>query len=166
CFDEPAFKATFKITIIAPKDRTVLSNMRVTSVSTSETEKATVFALTPKMSTYLLCFVVGDYDYVESTSTDGRVKVRVYTPVGQKEEGNFALQVAVKSVDFLQNYLGVKYPLTKLDLIGIKDFGSGAMENWGLMTFQESILYINEKTSPVSQRQTCANVVAHEIAHQ
>ncbi|RWS03349.1 puromycin-sensitive aminopeptidase-like protein, partial [Leptotrombidium deliense] len=140
--------------------------MPVTSVIVSGNESMTSFATTPIMSSYLLCFVIGDYDYVESMSTDGRVKVRVYTRVGKQEEGTFALNIVIKSLDFLQKFLGVNYALPKLDLVGVKDHPAGAMENWGLIVHRESNLYYTEKTAPVSAKITVAYIVAHEVAHQ
>ncbi|RWS18205.1 puromycin-sensitive aminopeptidase-like protein, partial [Leptotrombidium deliense] len=166
CFDEPDLKATFSVTVIAPKDRTVLSNMPAISVSVSGNKITTSFAITPIMSSYLVCFVIGDYDYVESMSTDGRVKVRVYTRVGKQEEGNFALNITIKSLDFLQKFLGVNYPLPKLDLVGVNDHQSRAMENWGLIVHRESNLYYIEKSAPVSSKIIVAHSVAHEVAHQ
>ncbi|RWS22265.1 hypothetical protein B4U80_00248, partial [Leptotrombidium deliense] len=165
-FDEPSFKATFSITIIAPKDRTVVSNMPVSSSTVTEKEKKTVFQKTPKMSTYLVCFVVGDYDFVEKSTPGGGVKVRIYTRIGRKEEGLFALNVAVKSVVYLQNYLGVNYTLPKLDIVGVRDHDASAMENWGLILHKESVLYINETTSPITQQISVAYIIAHEVTHQ
>ncbi len=85
------------------------------------------------MSTYLLAWIVGEFDYNETTSADG-VLCRVYTPPGKKEQGLFALDVTAKVLPYYKNYFGIAYPLPKLDLIAIADFSSGAMENWGLVT--------------------------------
>ena len=82
------------------------------------------------MSTYLLAFVVGEFDYVEGTDSDG-VIIRVYTPCGKKEQGIFALEVAQRALPFYKDYFSIKYPLPKMDLIAIQDFAAGAMENWG-----------------------------------
>lgn len=88
------------------------------------------FDRTPIMSTYLVAVVVGEYDYVEGKSSDG-VLVRVYTPVGKKELGLFALDVATKVLPYYKDYFNIAYPLPKMDLIAIADFSAGAMENWG-----------------------------------
>uniref|UniRef100_A0AAV2J9B0 Peptidase M1 membrane alanine aminopeptidase domain-containing protein n=1 Tax=Knipowitschia caucasica TaxID=637954 RepID=A0AAV2J9B0_KNICA len=93
------------------------------------------FATTPVMSTYLVAFVIGEYDFVESQSSDG-ITVRVYTPVGKAEQGKFALEVATKTLPFYKDYFDVPYPLPKIDLIAIADFAAGAMENWGLVTYR------------------------------
>ncbi|XP_010769721.1 puromycin-sensitive aminopeptidase [Notothenia coriiceps] len=123
------------------------------------------FATTPIMSTYLVAFVIGEYDFVEAQSSDG-ITVRVYTPVGKSEQGKFALEVAIKTLPFYNNYFNVPYPLPKIDLIAIADFAAGAMENWGLVTYRETALLIDPKNSCSSSRQWVALVVGHELAHQ
>lgn len=168
CWDEPSLKATFDVTLVVPKDRVVLSNMNVVSeVDYFENEKQKVvkYARTPIMSTYLLAFVVGEFDFVESKTTSG-LPVRVYTPLGKKEQGQFALDVAVKALPYYEDYFGIPYPLPKMDLIAIADFCAGAMENWGLVTYRESALLIDENNSSAHARQWVALVVCHELAHQ
>ncbi|KAG7220249.1 hypothetical protein INR49_018305 [Caranx melampygus] len=168
CWDEPAIKATFDITLIVPKDRVALSNMNVIDRKPYPDDENLVevkFATTPIMSTYLVAFVIGEYDYVESQSSDG-VTVRVYTPVGKAEQGKFALEVATKTLPFYKDYFSVPYPLPKIDLIAIADFAAGAMENWGLVTYRETALLIDPKNSCSSSRQWVALVVGHELAHQ
>ncbi|KAJ4944929.1 hypothetical protein JOQ06_013468 [Pogonophryne albipinna] len=123
------------------------------------------FATTPIMSTYLVAFVIGEYDFVEAQSSDG-ITVRVYTPVGKSEQGKFALEVATKTLPFYNDYFNVPYPLPKIDLIAIADFAAGAMENWGLVTYRETALLIDSKNSCSSSRQWVALVVGHELAHQ
>uniref|UniRef100_A0A673JAE3 Aminopeptidase n=1 Tax=Sinocyclocheilus rhinocerous TaxID=307959 RepID=A0A673JAE3_9TELE len=168
CWDEPAIKATFDITLIVPKDRISLSNMNVVDRKPYPEDHSLVevkFATTPIMSTYLVAFVIGEYDFVESQSSDG-VTVRVYTPVGKAEQGRFALEVATKTLPFYKDYFRVPYPLPKIDLIAIADFAAGAMENWGLVTYRETALLIDPKNSCASSRQWVALVVGHELAHQ
>ncbi|MBN3293815.1 PSA aminopeptidase, partial [Polypterus senegalus] len=168
CWDEPAIKATFDIVLIVPKDRVALSNMNVIDRKPYVEDDSLVevkFARTPIMSTYLVAFVVGEYDFVEGKSSDG-VLVRVYTPVGKAEQGRFALEVATKTLPFYKDYFNVPYPLPKIDLIAIADFAAGAMENWGLVTYRETALLIDPKNSCSSSRQWVALVVGHELAHQ
>ncbi|TMS23086.1 Puromycin-sensitive aminopeptidase [Larimichthys crocea] len=168
CWDEPAIKATFDIALIVPKDRVALSNMNVIDRKPYPDDENLVevkFATTPIMSTYLVAFVIGEYDYVESQSSDG-ITVRVYTPVGKAEQGKFALEVATKTLPFYKDYFSVPYPLPKIDLIAIADFAAGAMENWGLVTYRETALLIDPKNSCSSSRQWVALVVGHELAHQ
>ncbi|XP_040290867.1 puromycin-sensitive aminopeptidase [Bufo bufo] len=168
CWDEPAIKATFDIILIVPKDRVALSNMNLVERKPYPDDENLVevkFARTPVMSTYLVAFVVGEYDFVETRSADG-VLVRVYTPVGKAEQGKFALEVAAKTLPFYKDYFNVPYPLPKIDLIAIADFAAGAMENWGLVTYRETALLIDPKNSCSSSRQWVALVVGHELAHQ
>nr|KAF6296479.1 aminopeptidase puromycin sensitive [Myotis myotis] len=168
CWDEPAIKATFDISLVVPKDRVALSNMNVIDRKPYPDDENVVevkFARTPVMSTYLVAFVVGEYDFVETRSKDG-VCVRVYTPVGKAEQGKFALEVAAKTLPFYKDYFNVPYPLPKIDLIAIADFAAGAMENWGLVTYRETALLIDSKNSCSSSRQWVALVVGHELAHQ
>ncbi|KAJ8781493.1 hypothetical protein J1605_010992 [Eschrichtius robustus] len=127
CWDEPAIKATFDISLVVPKDRVALSNMNVIDRKPYPDDENVVevkFARTPVMSTYLVAFVVGEYDFVETRSKDG-VCVRVYTPVGKAEQGKFALEVAAKTLPFYKDYFNVPYPLPKIDLIAIADFAAG-----------------------------------------
>uniref|UniRef100_A0A674F5F0 Aminopeptidase n=1 Tax=Salmo trutta TaxID=8032 RepID=A0A674F5F0_SALTR len=168
CWDEPAIKATFDISLIVPKDRVALSNMNVIDRKPHPEDDSLLevkFATTPIMSTYLVAFVIGEYDFVEGQSSDG-VTVRVYTPTGKAEQGKFALEVAVKTLPFYNDYFNVPYPLPKIDLIAIADFAAGAMENWGLVTYRETALLIDPKNSCSSSRQWVALVVGHELAHQ
>eukprot|EP00079_Xenopus_tropicalis_P018894 XP_012808030.1 PREDICTED: aminopeptidase puromycin sensitive isoform X1 [Xenopus tropicalis] len=168
CWDEPAIKATFDVILIVPKDRVALSNMNLIDRKPYPDDENLVevkFARTPIMSTYLVAFVVGEYDFVETRSSDG-VLVRVYTPVGKAEQGKFALEVAAKTLPFYKDYFNVPYPLPKIDLIAIADFAAGAMENWGLVTYRETALLIDPKNSCSSSRQWVALVVGHELAHQ
>lgn len=130
CWDEPAIKATFDITLVIPQDRVGLSNMPVVKEEKLDNNlKLLKFDRSPIMSTYLVAVVVGEYDYVEGKSDDG-VMVRVYTPVGKKEQGLFALEVTIKVLPYYKDYFQIAYPLPKMDLIAISDFSAGAMENW------------------------------------
>lgn len=169
CWDEPAIKATFNIQLDVPADRVALSNMPVISEDAYELDgvqlKRMKFDITPIMSTYLVAVVVGEYDYVEGRSADG-VLVRVYTPLGKKEQGDFALEVAVKVLPYYRDYFGIAYPLPKMDLIAISDFSSGAMENWGLITYRETFLLVDPENTSLIRKQSIALTVGHEIAHQ
>lgn len=135
CWDEPALKATFDITLIVPPKLVALSNMPVKETINVGDLIRYEFERTPIMSTYLVATVVGEYDYVEGHSADG-VLVRVYTPCGKKEQGIFALEVATKVLPYYKEYFNIAYPLPKIDLIAIADFSAGAMENWGLVTYR------------------------------
>lgn len=168
CWDEPALKATFDITLVVPKNRVALSNMPVISETDEPSDsnlKVVKYDRSPVMSTYLLAYVVGEYDFVEARDAND-VLIRVYTPVGKKEQGQFALDVAVKTLPFYKEYFSIAYPLPKMDLIAIADFSAGAMENWGLVTYRETALLIDPKNSSSKAKQWVALVVGHELAHQ
>ncbi|XP_058178093.1 puromycin-sensitive aminopeptidase [Anopheles ziemanni] len=166
CWDEPALKATFDITLTVPKDRVALSNMPVREETVGgDGLRVLCFDRTPIMSTYLVAVVVGEYDYVEDKSADG-VLVRVYTPVGKKEQGRFALDVATKVLPYYKDYFNIAYPLPKMDLIAISDFSAGAMENWGLITYRETFVLVDPENTSLIRKQSIALTVGHEIAHQ
>ena len=168
CWDEPAVKSTFDVTLIVPKDRVALSNMPIKSEQAYEGDdkwKIVSYEKTPIMSTYLLAYIVGEFDYVEGKDADG-ILIRVYTPVGKKEQGKFALDVAVKTLPFYKDYFKIAYPLPKMDLIALADFAAGAMENWGLVTYRETALLVDPQKSSAKTKQWVALVVGHELAHQ
>ncbi|ORY04712.1 aminopeptidase [Basidiobolus meristosporus CBS 931.73] len=170
CWDEPALKATFDITLRVPEELTALSNTDVISESKVGGLKEVKFSTTPIMSTYLVAFVVGDLEYIEASTSginNGKpVVCRIYTLKGQSSQGHFALDVATKTLEYFSEAFGSPYPLPKLDLIAIPDFEAGAMENWGLVTFRTVLLLFDEKTSSARIKLRIANVVAHELAHQ
>ncbi|KAL6604594.1 hypothetical protein ACP70R_043021 [Stipagrostis hirtigluma subsp. patula] len=165
CWDEPAFKAVFKITLEVPSETVALSNMPVVEEKVNGATKTVYFQESPIMSTYLVAVIVGIFDYVEALTTDG-TRVRVYTQVGKSAQGKFALEVAVKTLILFKEYFAVPYPLPKMDMIAIPDFASGAMENYGLVTYRETALLFDEKHSAAANKQRVAVVVAHELAHQ
>ncbi|CAF3126914.1 unnamed protein product [Rotaria sp. Silwood2] len=168
CWDEPNFKATFDITLITPKNLRAISNMPVISENEYANDKEwkiIKFDRTPIMSTYLVAFVIGEYDYVETKDLYG-VNMKVYTPVGKKEHGQFALDTAAKVLPFYADYFNIQYPIAKADQIAISDFAAGAMENWGLITYRETRLLIDPKFSSMDTRQRVAGTVSHELAHQ
>jgi len=168
CWDEPLLKATFSVVLIVNKDLVALSNMNVeseTEVSINgEVKKRFSYKKTPVMSTYLLAYAVGKFDFIEKYSEHG-VKVRVYTPPNKSYQGKHALNVATKALDFYDNYFNIPYPLTKLDLIAVADFAIGAMENWGLVTYRESALLVDSEKSSAKQKQWVTIIVCHELAH-
>lgn len=165
CWDEPSFKAVFKITLEVPSETVALSNMPVIEEKVNGPTKVVCFQETPIMSTYLVAVIVGMFDYVEAFTTDG-TSVRVYTQVGKSAQGKFALEVAVKTLILFKEYFEVPYPLPKMDMIAIPDFSAGAMENYGLVTYRETALLFDERHSAAANKQRVAVVVAHELAHQ
>jgi aminopeptidase N len=165
CIDEPEAKATFDLTLLTPKDEPVLANTPVKSQTVSGNNWLTTFETTPKMSTYLLAFVYGNMDYLESKTKSG-VVVRTYATPENAQHTAFALDVAVKCLDYYDEYFGIPYPLEKCDFIALPDFASGAMENWGCITFREATLLVDPENTSLPTKQYVAMVVAHELAHQ
>lgn len=165
CFDEPDFKAQFRLTLHIPQNLTAISNTPITSTrSAGNGVKRIRFAETPRMSTYLLAFAIGEFESISARTANG-TKVSVWATPGKKEQGRFALEIACKLLPFYEEYFGIRYPLPKLDLIAAPDFESGAMENWGIVTFRETAILRDEKKSSAANRQRVAIVVAHELAH-
>ena len=165
-FDEPAYKAVFEITVVAPKADTVISNSPVESDSPGPTpdQHTMHFYPTPKMSSYLVAFLVGEFQ-CSSGESDG-IPIRVCATPEQAGLTHFALGVAEFALHYYDEYFGIHYPLKKLDLIGIPDFEAGAMENFGAITFREQDLLLNPKTASIRTQETVAIDVAHEMAHQ
>lgn len=171
CWDEPAIKATFDVELTVDAHLTALSNMDVVaeerSTATATNQKTLRFARTPIMSTYLVAFVVGELEHIETTTKDKHeTLVRVFTIKGQVYQGEFALGVAARTLEFFAQYFDMAYPLPKMDLVAIPDFAAGAMENWGLVTYRTVYLLFDEKVSAAKSKQGIAYVVAHELAHQ
>ena len=165
CWDEPAIKAAFEVTLVAPEDLQALSNMPVARVEPAgDGKKAVAFERTPPMSTYLLAFVVGDMACVEKTADDGTL-VRVWATRGKEELGRFALENSAAALAYMNDYFGVPYPLAKMDHIAVPDFAAGAMENWGAIIYRETALLHDPENSAPQARQRVLEVVAHEMAH-
>ncbi|KAI8822157.1 peptidase family M1-domain-containing protein [Fimicolochytrium jonesii] len=168
CFDEPALKAQFDISITVEEGDSAVSNMPVESIEDHQGRgilRSFTFARTPLMSTYLVAWGIGKLSRVEATTPDKKVKLTVYTQPGREIEAQASLRIALSSLDFFQNLYGIPYPLPKLDLWPMPDFSGEAMENFGLMIF-EDVLMMVEPSSPRNHLRTTALLVAHEIAHQ
>lgn len=165
-FDEPAFKATFEISLMIDAADTAISNGRQLSDTPGpEPGKHTLaFATTPKMSTYLVALLVGDF-VCRGGGIPG-TPIRVCATPDKLGLTAFALSAAEQQVAFFNEYFGIPYPYGKLDIVGIPDFAAGAMENAGAITFRERLLLADEATASVGVRRAVASVVAHEIAHQ
>ena len=164
CWDEPALKATFSVTLVVPGHMAAVSNMPERSSSLDGGLRAVRFETTPPMSTYLLGFAVGDMTCIEERSGSGTL-MRVWATTGNEERGRFALDVSLRLLDYFNDYFGIPYPLPKLDHLAIPDFAAGAMENWGCITYREPALLVDEGSSSAGTRQLVAEIVAHEMAH-
>ena len=164
-FDEPAFKAAFDVTLIVDKGDTAISNTNIIRDEPRPDDKhAITFATTPKMSTYLVAFLVGDFKCL-SGSSDG-VPIRACATPDQVQYGAFALSAAEYVLHYYDTYFGIKYPMPKLDMIAIPDFEAGAMENFGAITYRESDMLFDTKHASVGAERNVGLVVAHEMAHQ
>ncbi|XP_052246472.1 endoplasmic reticulum aminopeptidase 1-like isoform X2 [Dreissena polymorpha] len=165
-FDEPAMKATFEMTMIRDEQHFSLFNMPLkVSTKLDNGLYQDEFETSVKMSTYLVAFVVCDYKNVSET-TKRKIQVRVFAPPDFIGSASYALEVAVKVIDYYEDYFGVKYPLPKQDLIAIPDFEAGAMENWGLITYRMADVLYDRDTASTHNKQNIAVVIAHELAHQ
>ena len=165
-FDEPSYKATFDLTVVADQGLSAISNGKeLSDTSGPGAGKHTVkFATTAKMSSYLVALAVGKFEYIEGESEG--VAIRVWGPPGTRQAGAYALEVAEWCIKYFNHYFDIKYPFEKLDMIGVPDFSAGAMENTGLITYRQAELQIDAQPASVEQQQLVATVIAHEIAHQ
>ncbi len=165
-FDEPAMKATFDVTLAVDAGDTVISNGPIVSDTPGpEAGKHTLkFLTTPKMSTYLVAFLVGDFK-CSAGESDG-VAVRVCSTPDKVAFTEYGLEIAKYILHYYDGYFGIPYPLKKLDLIGLPDFEAGAMENFGAITYREEDLLLDEKTASTGAKKGVAITIAHEMAHQ
>jgi len=190
CFDEPDFKAVFKISVVVESDAITLSNSPIeseelagtqekssspdksskapraskSSKPTKSIKKVVHFKPTMKMSTYLVAIVIGNLQSTKPVLVDG-TPLRVWTPAGKTKLASFAERVASASLSFFNRYYGIKYPGEKLDLVAVPDFMFGAMENLGCVIFRENALLVDEKTAAQPELERVADVIAHELAH-
>ena len=166
CWDEPAFKAVYQVTLIVDEKLAVLSNARVTSEGPlpESGKKKIVFADTIKMSTYLVAFIVGEFEASEPVMA-GSALLRVWAVPGKKHLAGFAVDIGKFSLEHFSRYYDVPYPGDKLDLIAIPDFASGAMENLGAITFRETALLVDRDKATRTELERVADVVSHENAH-
>ena len=150
---------------MTPAGETVISNTPVKSQKTEGQRLFTSFETTPRMSAYLLAFVFGEMGYTEAKTKDG-VLIRAYATPDNVALTEHGLDVTVRGLEFFCDYFEMPFPLPKLDIVALPDFSVGAMENWGLMTFRETAMLADPKTSSIESRQIVALVVCHELTHQ
>ena len=165
-FDEPALKATFDVSLVIDAGDTAISNTPIVrdAPGPAAGKHTLVFATTPKMSTYLVAWLVGDFQ-CSAGKSDG-VPVRVCATPDKVGLTKFALDAAKWDLHYYDKYFGIKYPLAKLDLIAIPDFEAGAMENFGCITFRETEVLVDAKNGTLGARKQVTTTVAHEMAHQ
>eukprot|EP01096_Ripella_sp_DP13-Kostka_P011993 TRINITY_DN492_c1_g1_i1.p1 TRINITY_DN492_c1_g1~~TRINITY_DN492_c1_g1_i1.p1 ORF type:complete len:1016 (+),score=563.28 TRINITY_DN492_c1_g1_i1:219-3266(+) len=174
CFDEPHLKSTFELHVHVPaafaSNMIALSNMPATSSPKRSVEAdgdaVYVFQRSPLMSSYLVAFAVGNFvPLAQLTDPKGR-PITVWGVPGNEGLGDFALDVANRTVQYFEAFYKIDYALPKLDLLAIPDFEAGAMENWGIVTFRQTALLLDPAQASSYDRQRVAVVVAHELAHQ
>lgn len=166
CFDEPAMKATFSVSLIVDTGDTAISNGTILrdTPGPGERKHTLVFSTTARMSSYLVAMAVGDFQCVEGEA-DG-IPIRVCATPDKKEQCRFALEAAEHLLQYFDRYFEIKYPFGKLDIVAAPDFAAGAMENTGAIFYRERLLLIDDKTASVNAHQSVAGVLAHEMAHQ
>ena len=166
-FDEPRFKTPFKISLTIPNSDTGLSNgLLEREIKNSNRTKTLIFERTAPLPTYLIAVAVGPFDVVNATPMGGKIPLRGIAPKGLGKKLAYALQETPQLVKIQEDYFGIPYPYSKLDIIAVPDFAAGAMENAGAITFRDSLLLLDPKTAPVYQVRRFAEVMAHELAHQ
>jgi puromycin-sensitive aminopeptidase len=165
CWDEPEMKAVFSVTLVVDEGLMAVSNGRqISETPLGNGKKAVTFADTMKMSTYLVCFVVGKLEVTEPVDVDGTPLRIIFVP-GKRHLADFALEVGAFSLRYFADYYGIPYPGDKLDMIALPDFAAGAMENLGAITYRETALLVDTDTASHADLQRVADVIAHEIAH-
>jgi tricorn protease interacting factor F2/3 len=164
CIDHPGRKATFDIEMVVGRSMAAVAN---TDINAQEMlkggKKRVIFETTPRMSTYLVFFGVGEFETLQDP-IDGRVRVLTLPP--SQKHARFGLEFGRKALAFSESYYGIPYPLAKLDLIAVPDFAFGAMENWGAITFRENLLLHHPGITSKAGEERICEVIAHEIAHQ
>lgn len=164
CFDEPEMKATFAWTIRTEGDVVALANGELRSTEKNGAETIWRFAPTERISSYLVALAVGRFESTEETKV-GSTPVRIWAPVGKKEQGRFAHGFTEKLIPWYERYFDVPYAYHKYDQVGVPGFDAGAMENVGLVLFRQNLLLMDPRAASWNQEKLIAKVIAHELAH-
>ncbi|HET6451590.1 MAG TPA: M1 family metallopeptidase [Spirochaetia bacterium] len=165
CWDEPAVKATYAVTLVVDRALTALSNMRAGRETVDGAQKTISFLPTPRMSTYLVAWCIGDLESSPPAMANGK-ELRIWSVPGKNALKGYALRCAKFGVEWYERTLGVAYfGGDKIDMVAIPEFRSGAMENTGLITYRATALLVDEARATVAELQRVAEVVTHELAH-
>jgi puromycin-sensitive aminopeptidase len=165
CFDEPAFKASYGVTLVVPEEEFAVSNgPTISETNLGDGRKKVIFEDTMVMSTYLVAFIVGPFEATEPVDVDG-VPLRIVHPIGKGHLTDYSLEAGAFALKFFTEYYGIPYPGQKLDMIAVPDFAFGAMENLGCITYREVLLLVDKSRSTEPELLRVADVIAHEIAH-
>ncbi len=165
CWDEPDFKAVFGITLVTPNHLMAVSNSpEISRIEAGADTVAITYADTIPMSTYLVAFVIGDFEATDPVDVDG-VAVRVVAPRGKLHLTDYALECAVFCLRYFRSYYGIPYPGDKIDHLAVPDFAFGAMENLGCITYRETALLTDPATATTDEMIRILDVIAHELAH-
>ena len=165
-WDEPSAKATFALEVIIPESESAYSNMPAATAEPHGEKERVRFLKSPKMSSYLLFLAVGEFERISQTVAG--VDVGVVTRKGAASSGRYALEAAIETLPWFNEYFGTPYPLPKLDMIAVPGSSQffSAMENWGAILYFEPALLVDPRLSSESDRQEVFVTVAHEVAHQ
>ncbi|TKR71956.1 hypothetical protein L596_019484 [Steinernema carpocapsae] len=164
CWDEPIFKAKFTMTLDVDETHEALSNMLESSVTLKNGRKIVRFETSPLMSTYLVAMIVGEMDYLEGRTKDD-MRVRVYTTPGKSGTAHLALKTHIRALEYYNKLFDFPMALKKCDGVALADFALGAMENWGLITYREAYLLMDDATTSIALKAGLAGIISHEVGH-
>ncbi|QQR91412.1 MAG: hypothetical protein IPJ88_06705 [Myxococcales bacterium] len=173
CLDEPAFKTPFDLSLtVESSDVAVANTPELHSRDLGNGKKRVRFSTTRPMPTYLVAMAVGPFDVVQAQDIPSnerrntKIPLRGITTKGKGKQIQFGLDKLPKLLTALEDYFDIAYPYSKLDIIAIPDFKSGAMENVGAITFREQYIMMDKQAASSAQLLTYYAVMTHELAHQ